>query len=361
MTAVRTFSKAMLIPLLLVVLAMGSVPVQGDEDADRQIRRWVRQLDADQFVQRQEAAEKLAEVGKEAIPTIEQAALTGSGEVASRTIDILKQYALSSDQETASLAQSSLTRLAASGNKTAAYLAEQAQAELKQALGPHRRGEFNPLREELPLGGMNRSVRISTVNGDKTIDVTQDGERVVVEKLASGKVSVTWHLGDGQKRTVAADSPEKLQEEDKEAFAKYEELAQLAEAGPVPFRGGLGGRFFMRGEVPGPAGADDLLDPFGHLDQQLQEMQARHAEIIAEMEAMMAPQPFQPRFVIPPPLGIPGEAMDAEAKRLETLKRRLRATLERLNQGQPVDLDEQELDRLERSLDQLEQRLEAEF
>ena len=351
---------------------VSAAPPEGaDADQDRMIRRWVRQLDSDQFAQRQEAAEKLTELGKDAVPAIEQAALTGTGEVASRSVDILKGLAASPDEATAQLARSSLDRLAASGNQTASYLAERARMHLREQVGPGHRGAGNPFRGDMAMPQRaNRTVRISTVNGDRTVDVTEDGERVVAKTMADGSVSVTWHLPGGKQRTVEADNAEKLQEQNPEAFAKLEELTQMAEAGPARFPG----RQFPGGHFPLPRVApQDDFDPFAQLDAQMREMRARHEQILAEMEAMLDeprfPRPEGPpaarlRRIEPPrfplPAGVRPEEPAAEAQqKLPAIKHHLEQLLNRLEKEEDLDIDPLELERLERAIQEIEKQLDA--
>lgn len=247
MMSLQTASKTILGTLFAAVLlstALHAEPTVDstatDQAAEQQqvVRHLIRQLDANQFAQRQKANDELAKLGKAAVPAIEQAAQSGSGEVVSRTIDLLKMFAGSPDEETASMALASLRRLAAGGNKSANLMADGAIEQLKRKLGPHRfQTDSQPQPPMLPPGEFHRSVRISNNNGNRVIDLTENGERVIARTSVDGHVSVTWHLPNGQEKTVEADSADELKQQDQASFAKLQQLIKIADNGPARFPG----------------------------------------------------------------------------------------------------------------------------
>lgn len=342
--------KSVLGIMLLTLILVSSLPAEPiDNDQQQTIRRWIRQLDANRYAERQQAADELAKVGKEAIPAIEKAALTGTGEVASRSVDLLKGYAGSPDDETSSMAYSSLKRLAASGNQTAGYLAEEAIEQLKRKLGPNRIVDGEPDQPPvLPPGNFNRSVRISNdLNGDKLVDVTENGERVVAKTMADGGVSVTWHLPGGKQRTVEAESIDKLQEKDQKAFAKFQELNQIADAGP---RRLPNGRDLPRVHVRVPR-AGEQLDPFAEMDERMEAMRARHEQFVNELQKnFRAQRPGQPAEA-------PQKA--ASEKQLEEVRQRLSDMLKHLEETDADAIDHLDLKRLDEALKQLETKADA--
>ena len=337
--------------LLLSLVLVGSLPAEPVEnDQQQDIRRWIRQLDADRYAERQQAAQELAKLGKEAIPAIERAALTGTGEVASRSVDLLKGFANSPDDDTSSQAYESLKRLAASGNQTAGYIAEEAIAQLKRQLGPNRIDDGKPGQPPvLPPGNFNRSVRISNVNGDKTVDVTENGERVVARTTAVGGVSVTWHLPGGKQRTVEAESLDKLQAQDQQAFAKFQELNQIADAGPRRLPN-MGERDFPRVHVRVPRPGEGF-DPFAEMEQRMDAMRARHEQMVNQMQ-----ENFRANRQ-PPQIEDPRKAVNE--KRFDEVRQRLSEMLKRMENDDAGAIDPLDLKRLDEALKQIETSTDA--
>ncbi|MBI1247689.1 hypothetical protein GC197_07540 [bacterium] len=348
LTTVSKPILSLLILLFPLVALSAAEPDQADATQSQVIRKLIRELDADQFAVRQNAANELAKIGKETIPAIEKAALAGTGEVVSRSVDLLKLFAGSPEQETARLALSSLRNLAASGNQTASYLAEEAIEQLKRRVGPNRiLDDLQPVAEGMPAGHVEQSVQISNVNGNRTIDVTQNGERVVAQTGADGHVSVTWHLPGGKERTVEADSADKLQKQDPEAFAKLTELNKIADAGPFRFPGQADGpRVHVR--VPRPIGP--RFDPFSNVQQQVEAMRARHERFLSKMEESLNRR-IAPGDALPPKPA-------ADGKKLEEVRLRMGEMIERLKAAQPNDIDSVDLQRLEDALQQIETKLQ---
>jgi len=335
--------------MMLTLVLAGSVSAEPVESDQQTIRRWIRQLDGDRYAQRQQAADELAKLGKEAIPAIEKAALTGSGEVASRSVDLLKGFAGSPDDDTSTLAYSALKRLAASGNQTAGYIAEEAIEQLKRKLGPHRIADDEPAQPPVRLpGDFNRSVRISNdVNGDKTVDVTENGQRIVARTMAGGRVSVTWHLPGGKQRTVEAASLDKLQKQDQQAFAKFQELNQIADAGPrrlpnMPNAPRVHVRVPQRGEG---------VEPFAEMDQRMDAVRARHEQFVNQMQENArahreAVQVEDPRKMI-------------NQQQLEEVRQRLTEMLKRLDHTNADAIDRVDLQRLDEALKRIESTTDA--
>ncbi|WDI43455.1 hypothetical protein [Bremerella sp. P1] len=344
--------KSILGMLLLSMALVGSLPAEPVENDQQQtIRQWIRQLDGDRYAERQQAAEELAKLGKEAIPAIERAALTGTGEVASRSVDLLKGFAGSPDDDTSSLAYSALKRLAASGNQTAGYIAEEAIEQLKRKLGPNRIVEDEPAQPPvLPPGNFNRSVRISNdLNGDKMIDVTENGERVVARTMAGGRVSVTWHLPGGKQRMVEAESIDKLQEQDQKAFAKFQELNKIADAGPRRLPN-MRDQDLPRVHVRVPRGGEGF-DPFAEMDERMEAMRARHEQFVNEMQENF--RGLREGAQVEDPQKVANE------KRLEEVRQRLSDMLKRLEKTDAEAIDRLDLKRLDEALKRIETTTDA--
>jgi hypothetical protein len=94
-----------------------------------EVANWIRQLDADRFVDRQAASDRLAEAGKLAISALQAAAETGSPETTARSIEVLAGHLSQSSAETRVAAQAALEQLAKSENALASRRAKAALAE----------------------------------------------------------------------------------------------------------------------------------------------------------------------------------------------------------------------------------------
>lgn len=361
-----------------------------NEEAEREIRYWIRQLDADQFAKRQEASEKLLAFGGQAIGPLEEGARNGNGEVVSRSIDILRKFATSEEEGISGQAIESLKRLAEAGNRTASRLSKAALDEVEPMR--NRRG-MDFARPQLadeavfPQGGMQRSVSVKNINGDQTIEVTENGVTKKIEKSEAGKVTVTVTEGEDPAKVVSADSPELLKKQDEEAHAVYEELSKLAGEFRAPngarrfraqmpgFPGGgfpeLPGAGFPGADFPewadfprGGLGAD--FDPIDQIQQQMERMRTERERIMAQMEEMRADRfgrfPIAPEFrrIAPPGMERRERAQPEQVspeKQLENLKTRLAKVLEKLENEEPAERDLGEIRRLERMLEAIERSL----
>lgn len=102
---------------------------------DEQIDRWIEQLDADEFIIREAATQKLTKAGAPAIEKLARAMAEGNLEVIMRGVVILQEGALSQDAATERAAHAALTQLSA---LKATAVARRADATLK-SLGDVRR------------------------------------------------------------------------------------------------------------------------------------------------------------------------------------------------------------------------------
>jgi hypothetical protein len=114
-----------------VVVLAGSTSA-GEVSRD-QVQAWVRALDADQFLAREDATEQLAKSGKMAVDVLAAADLPAQNlEVVSRAMHVLQELALSEDLATEHAARTVLEKLADSPNSSAAYRAKHTLAALNQ-------------------------------------------------------------------------------------------------------------------------------------------------------------------------------------------------------------------------------------
>jgi hypothetical protein len=123
----------------------------------RQIDGWLRDLDADGFVVREMATEKLIRAGMAAVGPVAAAAPSGNLEVLTRGIHILKELALSQDGPTEEAARRALEDLAAPGVTAAARRAGAALASLDDIRQDRAIAELSRLgakieRDPVPVG-----------------------------------------------------------------------------------------------------------------------------------------------------------------------------------------------------------------
>jgi len=181
----------------------------------------VRQLDADQYSQREAATKRLTAIGKAAIPAVRKAATEGSLEVTGRSIDILKSLYASSDEATKAAAEDALQKLAEGDHEAAA---RRAKGVLKPKEVPGR---------ALPRGGMipggAKKVSVKTVNGVKTIEVVAKDRKIeIVEDPKQGiKMAITTKK-DGKEETerIEAKNADELKKKNEGAYKLYSAFAQ---------------------------------------------------------------------------------------------------------------------------------------
>ncbi|GIW95869.1 MAG: hypothetical protein KatS3mg110_3910 [Pirellulaceae bacterium] len=101
------------VPLFLVLASSGWLSAQSDQQsAADPILTWLDQLDADQFVVREEATLKLVERGREVIdPLVEKISQMRTAEGRLRCVFVLKQLALSDDDQVQEAAERALEKI----------------------------------------------------------------------------------------------------------------------------------------------------------------------------------------------------------------------------------------------------------
>ena len=107
--------RCSMVGMILVLLLPAAAVVGGDAAADpavEQIRRWVAQLDAERFVDREVATERLIAAGLTAIEPVLAAATEANLEVTTRSVYVLQELALCADERTAEAAHAALERIA---------------------------------------------------------------------------------------------------------------------------------------------------------------------------------------------------------------------------------------------------------
>lgn len=222
--------------------------------AASEIAAWIKQLDSDKFVERDQASRKLSAAGQAALPALAEAVTSPSREVVNRAFEILAGHLASSDAALAREARATLETIAKSKD---AALARRAAALTKPEDSPApnarfgRAGGFGRIQIgggiQLGPGGALQvqagGVRIQTrnVNGNKTIDVEENGRKIHIEDSPPNGIamSVSEKKGDKEETTkYAAASLDELKKKHPEAARLYEQYNQ-----------GLGGALNI--QVPG--------------------------------------------------------------------------------------------------------------
>ncbi len=219
------------------------VAVAADEEAKdkpagtvasaEEIAELIRQLDADQYSQREAATKRLMNVGKPAVPAVSKAAVEGSLEVTGRSIDILKKLYESSDEATKTAAEKALQALADGDHRAAARRAKDI-LKPKQAAGQMAPGGniiLGGANIQIQVGGAanGKKVSIKTVNGVKTIEAEENGKKIkIVDDPNQGiKMEITTKK-DGKEQTekIEAKNADELKKKNKEAHEIYEEYSK---------------------------------------------------------------------------------------------------------------------------------------
>jgi hypothetical protein len=197
-------------------------PAMADEAADL-----VKKLDAETFREREDAAERLQSLGKEAIPALIEGVNAGNLETAIRAIDILKNLMEAEDKDTSGQAKSALEKLAESDNAAMAKRAKNALAPKPEPVVPGIQnriqiGGFAPL----PVIAGNGVRRISTkiVNGVKTVEADEGDRKITINEDPNKGIAVEITETKNGKETTEkfeAKTEEDLKKNHPKAHAEY--------------------------------------------------------------------------------------------------------------------------------------------
>lgn len=208
----------------------------------QQIAQWVKDMDAEEFATREQAVAKLAEAGKAAIGPVAAAAKGKGLEVSTRSVAVLKKLLASKDEATKAAAKAALEELAKDEKHPAAHMAWQA---LEGDKPPKRNGGGVTINGgRIVIGGVGGNIVINAqagpggqmhmsvknVNGEKEIDVVENGRKV---KITEGKGGITMTVTDPPKgkekakpkQYKAADAKE-LKKKHPEAYKLYEKYTE---------------------------------------------------------------------------------------------------------------------------------------
>lgn len=193
----------------------------------------IKQLDDDEFAQREAAVKKLAEMGAIAIPALTEAIKGKSPEASMRAFDIIVRHYKGGDEAVKKTAASALQKIVKSGKSFA--------VRAKQALDPTKPDPRIgvPFRGRIAgKAGIPRRVAVSIQNGVKQVDAEENGRQVkILDDPQKGiKVEVTEEKeGKKETRKYGAGSVDELKEKHPEAFRLYQQYAGnvRADAGNV--------------------------------------------------------------------------------------------------------------------------------
>jgi hypothetical protein len=250
----RTFAAlmAVIFPSILFTAALraqeGETKDDGKKEAPPLIKpaidfdALVKQLDAEQFTDRQDASQKLIEAGADAIEVLRKAAAGESREARMRAVEILKRHFQGDDDALKKAALDALQKLAEADKPIVARMAKEILKPKPAQPAPGQGGfRIGPAQIQIQVqnvAGGKRQVRTKITNGVKEIEAEEDGRKVkIVDDPNNGiKMEIT-EKKDGKETTrkIEAKNADELKKKDAEAHKIYEEYSK--NAGRLQIRG----------------------------------------------------------------------------------------------------------------------------
>jgi len=288
----------------------------------------LRGLDSQEYSERQEASQKLAEEGLRALSALEKGATSESREVATRCLDLLKKLHDSKDAGAKEQAKSVLEKLAKSedvslsgrAKKILTPPAEPAQGTPMPGVVPGFRiapavpaaGAIRLQVRGAVIGGGGKSIQVKEENGVRDIESQEKDKKVKIHDDPEKGIQIeVTETKDGKEETkkYEAKNAEELKKNHPEAHKIYEELGKggpKIEIGGIGI-GGFGGGILPAGGVPIPVpaavpaapavpldpaearkfrlqGIDRSIEGLERAMEQLQKQKARLLEQKAELE-----------------------------------------------------------------------------
>jgi hypothetical protein len=219
----RTMFRTAVLPAVLSIM-IGSIPAAllADEVTAEEL---VKQLSSRQFADRQQASEKLAEMGIKAIDALSDAALHGNREAMTRSIEVLKGHFQGTNVEMKSAAKTALEKIAASGKAQASHRADEVLHPKPPAAVLQPQIRLGQIQIQLQAVGQGaRRISVKTVNGVKEINATENGVKVkIIDDPKKGiTVEVTTEKnGKKEVKKYEAKSAEELKKNHPEAYKFY--------------------------------------------------------------------------------------------------------------------------------------------
>ncbi|MDA1140510.1 MAG: hypothetical protein O3B01_18220 [Planctomycetota bacterium] len=235
--------------------------VHGDEPegpTSQQVAEWISQLESDKFPEREAATTKLVAAGSSAIAPLEKAMKSGKAETGTRGMTILEQLAGAKDKPTSTAAAEALRRLGVDEDKISA-LSNEPKKETGVAtsvihfgggaggviqIGGGAGGGLQVVPGQVILlgggqatisvgvttavGAKGDSVSVTTVNGVKTITVTETARTVEIKELPEDALElVITTKVDGKTKTekIEAKNAEDLEKQHPKLYALYKKHA----------------------------------------------------------------------------------------------------------------------------------------
>lgn len=225
---------ALRIPAVVLVLAaLTTSPAPGGEaspppgegnqnSSELNLRRAVRQLEAEEFAVRKAARQELRSAGLPAVEVLREGLPAAQGHLATEGVQLLEELTRSNDPAVAASAAAALQTLAGGENAEVARLA--AAALEPATVLP----ESSPLGLRLVLGGPALQAPVQGPpfgpDGKRAVDVAADGRQIRIEDVRGGKITVRiTETVDGQERTTetVAENAADLLRKDRGAYELY--------------------------------------------------------------------------------------------------------------------------------------------
>ncbi|QDU26839.1 hypothetical protein ETAA8_19220 [Anatilimnocola aggregata] len=220
--------------------AQEAAPPAADKPAAAtDIAELIKQLDAEEFTARQDASQRLAAAGEQAVPALEKATSGESREASMRAFDILKNHFEKGAPAAKDAAKAALERLAKADLGSASRRASEILTPPQQPATPNAnvRGFAGPVGLRIAVaravavggagGGITTSVKIE--NGVKTTEVKDKDRQVkIVDDPEKGLQLEVTETKDGKSETkkYEAKNAEELKTKQPEAHKIYEQYAQ---------------------------------------------------------------------------------------------------------------------------------------
>ena len=217
-----------------------------------EIAQWVKDLDSETFTVREKAVASLAGAGAAAVEPTAKAARGTSLEVSARAVKVLSMLLTGKDAKARAAAKAALEELAKDEKHPASHMAWKALQEANPAKSPAGMGADGQIvigGNVINIGGgaMRVQVAMRNVNGNKEVEVDENGKKVKISEDKNGITVTVTDPAQGDKKAApktykAADAKE-LKKKHPEAHKLYEKYAggQGAAMGNIQIIGGLGG------------------------------------------------------------------------------------------------------------------------
>ena len=233
-------------------IAVETPPEPAVAMSTEEIRRAIRELDANQFVQRREAALRLTRVGEPAITSLTQAAVHGSREVSTSALAILrKHYAKRQPASLHTAAKRALQEIAQSDHPRAARQAKSIldPPALLPPAPPAIQFQGGQFRIQIQNGAA-QAIKVQMINGRKKIDVRENDRRIKISESPQQGIEFELHdqhNGQLRVRKYTAKDATELRQKHPEIHRLYVQYAKQPAGGAqrviigLPGRPGAGG------------------------------------------------------------------------------------------------------------------------